>query len=350
MIVSVIIPTYARAAKLAACVRALARQTFDPRRFEVLVSVDGPDAGEAAAVRDAAGGTIDATVLAGPRQGPAAARNRAIARARGSLLLLLNDDVIPAPDLIARHAETHESLAAEAVRTGRDGAIRPAMILGSAPWVVHRPDRLFDRLIRETSMVFFYDRMGGAEGASVAPNRDWGFRHAWTLNLSVPTAVVREVGGFSESLPSACYEDLEWAWRVRERFGSPVLYRPAARVEHDHRYEPAAYLERERTLGADAFRLAAASPACARAVFGRDVDSPDELAYSRAFVERERAAAERLELSFLALADLPASAVDGPHAARLVTLIYEQHLLLKRWHWRRGLLEAAGSVNGRGQV
>lgn len=345
MIVSVIIPTYARAAKLAACVRALAEQTIDPRRFEVLVSVDGPDAGEAAAVRDAAGGKIEAAVIAGPRQGPAAARNRVIANARGSLLLLLNDDVIPAPDLIARHAEAHESLAAEAARTGREDTRRPVMVLGSAPWVVHQPDRLFDRLIRETSMVFFYDRMDGVgtDAAAPVPNRDWGFRHAWTLNLSVPTAVVREVGGFSESLPSACYEDLEWAWRVRERFGSPVLYRPLARVRHDHRYEPAGYLERERTLGADAFRLAAASPACARAVFGRDVDSPDELAYSRAFVDRERSAAERLELSFLALADLPASAIDGPHAPRLVTLIYEQHVLLKRWHWRRGLLEAADS-------
>lgn len=339
MDVSVVIPTFDRPAKLGACLRGLGAQTFDARRFEVLVSVDGPDAGE----RDAPGGGIDVTVLTGPRRGPAAARNRAIVKARGSLLLLLNDDVVPAPDLIARHAEAHERRRAEGARTGREDLKRPAIVLGSAPWVVHQPDRLFDRLIRETSMVFFYDRMGGAGPEGADPGRDWGFRHAWTLNLSVPTMVVREAGGFSESLPSACYEDLEWAWRVRERFGSPVLYRPDARVEHDHRYEPAAYLQRERTLGADALRLAAASPACARAVFGRDVDSPDELAYSRAFVDRERCAAERLELSFLALADLPASAIDGPHAARLITLIYEQHLLLKRWHWRQGLLEAAES-------
>lgn len=335
MDVTVVIPTRGRVEKLAACVRGLAAQTLDRRRFEVVVSVDGPDGGEAAAVRDAAGRRIEVTTIPGRQAGPAAARNRAITRARGELILLLNDDVRPAPDLVERHVQAHRERASRV----------PALVLGSAPWVVHEPDRLFDRLIRETSMVFFYDRMDapGTGGAAGGPDRDWGFRHAWTLNLSVPTAAAREVGGFSESIASACYEDLEWAWRVRERFGSPVLYRPAARVEHDHRYEPEGYLEREREMGAEAFRLARSSPACARALFARDTASREEVAYSREFVERERANAERLERSFLSLADLPASAVAGPHAAAIVTMIYEQHLLLKRWHWRRGLLAAAES-------
>ena len=38
------------------------------------------------------------------------------------------------------------------------------MVLGSAPWKVHEPDSLFDRLIRETSMVFFYDQMTDEPG------------------------------------------------------------------------------------------------------------------------------------------------------------------------------------------
>ena len=48
----------------------------------------------------------------------------------------------------------------------------------------------------------------------------------------------------------------------------------------------------------------------------------------------------RLEAEFLGLADVPASAVGSREVLRLV---YSQHLLLKRWHWRRGLLEAAAA-------
>ena len=306
--------------------RALAGQTVD--NFEIVVGIDGEDRGETEAARGAAGGR-ELRILPGEHAGPAATRNRVIADARGDLLVLLNDDVEPAPDLVERHAEAHA------------GLDRPAMVLGAAPWVVHEPDRLFDRLIRETSMVFFYDRMlASAHGAD--PAHDWGFRHAWTLNLSVRTEAARAVGGFCESLPGAAYEDLEFAWRLRERFGMPVRFRPGAVVTHDHRYEPARYLKRERSMGRDAWALAAASPACARELFGRDVRSDDSVAYARAFVARERPLAERLERSFLALSDLPADAVSE---ARVLAMLYEHHLALKRWHWNAGLVEAADAAS-----
>ncbi len=122
----------------------------------------------------------------------------------------------------------------------------------------------------------------------------------------------------------------------------PILYRPEAVALHDHRMEPREYLERERKLGFAAWGFAAAAPEVAQAMFNRNIRSPEELDYSRLFVERERKAAERLEKSFLQLADLPAAAV-GPESAPIINLIYEQHLLLKRWHWRKGLTEAAAT-------
>ena len=54
-----------------------------------------------------------------------------------------------------------------------------------------------------------------------------------------------------------------------------------------------------------------------------------------------REAAARAVDSFTALADLHATVVDGPHAEALINLAYEQHLPLKRWMWRAGLLAAA---------
>ncbi|MEM7754505.1 MAG: glycosyltransferase [Planctomycetota bacterium] len=327
---TVIIPTRGRPTKLAACVRALSRQTAAPE-FELLVAVDGPDQGEGLVVEELAG-NVPATVLVSDEPaGPAAARNRAFAEARGRWTLLLNDDVVPEADLLARHVEARAEGA-----VGDDD-----LVLGSAPFRVEKPDRLFDRLVRETSMVFFYDQMDNAD-----PARDWGWRHAWTLNLSVRTDAVNEVGAFSTALPGAAFEDVELGWRLRERFGASgggrVLYRPAARVEHDHRYEPAGYLGRERMLGRDAWALADANAACAHELFGRDIRSADEVAYSRAFVEREARTAALIESGFLSLGGIPADAVGS----KLVPILYQQHLLVKRWWWRVGLLEGSGEAVG----
>src|SRR5690606_7562160 len=139
---------------------------------------------------------------------------------------------------LAAHVAAHEEADRELGR--------PAMVVGAAPWKVHAPDRLFDRLLRETSMVFFYDRMNTPE-ARADRWRDWGFRHAWGLNVSARTDLVRDAGGMSVFPTTYGYEDDELAFRLHERHGTPVLYRPEARARHDHRMDPADYLRREYT-------------------------------------------------------------------------------------------------------
>jgi GT2 family glycosyltransferase len=332
MLISVLIPSHARAAKLAVCLGALARQTLPAAEYEVLVGLDGPDAAAESAAHeawaDAGGGHKALTVLSCAKAGQAAVRNQLLLRARGRFLVFLNDDLIPHAGLLATHARHQQAQS------------RPALIIGDAPWRRYEPDRLFDRLLRETSMVFFYNVMR----ADPDPGRDWGFRHAWMLNLSAPTDAVRAVGGLTVFPSTYGFEDDDLAFRLARRFGCPVLYRPDAVALHDHRMDPADYLARERRLGFAAYGFALVAPECARAMFGREVSSDEELDYSRAFVAREAAAAARLEASFLGLAGIPAGSIPAspaPHADRLINLIYEQHLLLKRFHWRTGLVEAA---------
>ncbi len=379
-----IIPTRARPDRLGACLRGLARQTAGPDRGEVLVGFDGPDADGAgrarAAWRDAGGDEGALHLVECPREGYNAARNRLIAAARGRIMVSLNDDVVPEPALVEVHLREQHA----AIDRGR-----AAIITGYSPWRRHPDNTLFDRLVRETSMVFFYDRMMVGDGsgqvaewpaaagerrgrvpssnrpfssliahrssliASPSPHHpltpsphhlhDWGFRHCWGLNFSCPLGAVREVGGFTAVPRAYGYDDIELAWRLRERFGMPVLFRPDARAVHDHLYTPREVLDREQRLGESAWHFAAINPAFCREVFGRDIRSDAELAYSREFIAREASAAGRLEQSFLGLSDIAASAVDGTHAPQLLNLLYEQHLLLKRWMWRKGLLDAADS-------
>ncbi len=340
MDISCLIPTHKRAAKLAKCVAGLASQQAEGIRFEVLVGVDGPDRGEtdavAAAFAAAGHPNVPVRVSVDGHAGPAATRNRLIASARGRVLLFLNDDVRPDSGLIANHARAHAELNDQGTT---------AMILGAAPWIVPERDTLFDRLVRETSMVFFYDQMVGAKASD--PAHDWGFRHAWTLNLSVPADAVRSVDGFDPQLNAPCFEDLEFAYRLQHRRRLPVLYRPGAIVHHDHRYTPGEYLTRERTLGEHAWNLAQRAPECAHAVFGRDITAGSEIEYSREFVEREAKDAARLETSFRKLAGIAPGAIPPSttnEGRALMGLLYQQHVLVKRWNWRSGLLQAAGAL------
>jgi glycosyltransferase involved in cell wall biosynthesis len=350
--ISVIIPTRERPAKIAECLRHLRDQSIDPNdgltgRFEVLVGIDGPDPDSARAAEeswgtDPAGAAL--RVIECPRSGLAAVRNRLLELARGRWILSINDDVYARPGFIATHAREQQ----RALNRGR-----PAIIVGETPWRVFPDDSLFDRLVRETSMIFFYDKMKW-QSAEVAErpsegDRDWGFRHCFGLNHSVSAGALKEIGGYAVFPATYGYEDTEAAWRLRERFGMPVLYRPRASAEHDHRYSPRDYLEREEKLGYAAWGFAKQSPACAREMFGHDITAANEIDYSREFVEREAKAAERLRRTVEGLGAVPARAVSGDHAPALINAIYEQHLLLKRWLWRRGLVRAAheGSIVAR---
>lgn len=337
MDLSVIIPTYQRPERAGACLARLARQTLDGTRYEVLLGLDGPDeqTAEAAARawRDAGGHEGGLRVAPCPREGLNATRNRLLGEARGELMLSLNDDVLPEPGLLEAHRRAHTEARAT---LGRE-----AIVVGHSPFIGFENATLFDALCRHTPILFFYDRMV----ADPDPWRDWGFRHCFGLNFSVSLDLVRAVGGFTAFPLLYGYDDIEIAWRIdRHTGGAPVLFRPDARAPHDHRYQPGDVLERERKLGATAWRFADANPGFALDTFGRNIRSESEVGYSHEFVEREARDAERLRETFLALDRTPASALDEAEAGdrmAILSALAQQHVLLKRWEWRRGLLDAA---------
>jgi glycosyltransferase involved in cell wall biosynthesis len=329
---SVVIPTHQRPGKLSGCLTHLAQQTLPADQYEVLVGLDGEDApshAAALAAWKAAGAASDLRVIACPREGLNATRNRVLKEARGRYLVSMNDDVLAAPEFL----EAHLGAQRQAERSGR-----PAVICGYSPFRTFDGDTLFDRLVRETSMIFFYDRMLPAADDR---GRDWGFRHCWGLNFSAPLAMIREVGAFIAIPLAYGYDDIELAYRLAQRFRTPVLFRPEARADHDHRYHPKEVLDREERLGRAAWEFAGLAPEFSLALFGRDIRAKEELAYCRQFVAREAPIAEGLQNTFIAQTQVPSWAIRGEHAPALIHLLYQQHLLLKRWHWRRGILAAA---------
>src|SRR5262249_21712100 len=143
MDLSVVIPTYRRPDKLAACLEAFARQDIDPRRYQVLVGLDGEDeAGERAAAeawRRAGAPPEGLRVVVCRRQGYNAVRNRLLELAQGRTLLSVNDDIVPDPGFAQAHRREHE-------RAEREG--RVVIVSGYSPWKLPAPDTLLDRLVR----------------------------------------------------------------------------------------------------------------------------------------------------------------------------------------------------------
>ena len=159
MKISVLISSGGVPAKLSRCLDALAAQSLPSDRFEVLVSGECDGVAPDACRRIATSG-----------KSLGADRNLLIRAARNELLIFLAADVIPNPDLLERHAQSHEALAG-----------KPALIVGAAPDVIRLPDRLLDRVARETALTSSLAQM---ERHSASVERDWTFRHANLRNFS----------------------------------------------------------------------------------------------------------------------------------------------------------------------
>ncbi len=158
------------------------------------------------------------------KAGANAARNRAIAAARGTRLLIVNDDTIPTPGLVAAH------LAAHTRRGGRETAILGRMTIDPA-----LPFSAFSALHHDAS----YDALKGRV--------EVGWDAFLTCNVSIDRAFLEEAGGFDPKLD--WHEDIELGERLARR-GMRLFYEPGALGYHHHLLDEAAYLRIAEREGA----------------------------------------------------------------------------------------------------
>ena len=202
--VSVIIPVYNHAGELQRCLEALARQTLPRAEMEVLV-VDNGSTEDLAGVRD---GHAWVTWLHEPLPGSYAARNRALAEARGDVLAFTDADCLPQDDWLERGLGHL--------------ALEPAvgMLAGRV--------ELFPADPRKPTGSELWDMEFGLRNEDYLRKDQFGV----TANLFVRRAVFARVGPFDDRLKSS--GDLEWGKRahaagVVQRFAGDVVVRHPAR-------------------------------------------------------------------------------------------------------------------------
>lgn len=224
---SVVIPSRGRETVLDETLRRLIDDAGE-LPVEVIVVYDGPGTAPRAAWRLAPGSEVPLRVAEQPALGPAAARNRGLAMARGAATLLLGDDVWAEPGLLERHLDFH-----------RDNPEDAAALLGlveAAPPLDRSP---FIRWLHAGGVQFAY---GGLAPGEVSPGS------FWTANVSAKTSLLRSVGGFDEAFVDAACEDAELGLRLA-RAGMRLHYDPAAAALHYHPTDLPRTLERMRRVG-----------------------------------------------------------------------------------------------------
>lgn len=197
-LVSVIVPLYESQGTLPGFLRTLATQTYAP--FEVVLVDSSPSDACVPLVRELAPDAV--SIRSAERLFPHAARSVGVRRARGSLLVFTDPDVLPAPDWLERLVEAH-------LATGH-------VVVGS---LACHGDRWLDRGIHLTKFSKWLP--GGApRPVDMAP----------TANVLVPRALFEGIGGFG---PEPWQGDTLLSWRLR-RLGTTLWLEPRAVVAHHH--------------------------------------------------------------------------------------------------------------------
>lgn len=210
--VSIIIPTFNGGARIYNCLDALLKQ-LDGLNAEILVVNDGSTDDTIEVVKP----YPKVRLITQANEGPAAARNRGAAEARGAIILFTDDDCVPMHDWLNAMLAPFED--PEVV--GAKGIYRSHQKSLAARFVqIEYEDRY--RLMAGLPSIDFIDTYSAA------------FRRDRFLEMT----------GYDTSFPVACAEDIELSYRMSAR-GWKMKFVPNAIVYHTHPDTFSKYLKKK---------------------------------------------------------------------------------------------------------
>ncbi len=318
MHIAVIIPFRGDASTLMWALEGFAAQQL-PERMELEVRLCG-DGVAVPQTPTADGPRISFNAISSPRIGASEAKNLLLRDRPADVVIFTNSDTRPEPDMVRIHAET--------LLKNPPGT----MVLGDAPWEKPAHATVFDALLADSPMIFFYNQL--------MPQQWYDYRQTWTLNLSVRYEDFVRTGGFEKELRPVYFEDLAFGHRLLGSTRLGIFYEPAARVVHRHPTTLEQYLNREELLGLMTPVLAKVAPDVFAALHnGRSID---ELAAEyRTWVSMDGASHRWVYRRLRDWAGLPESvlgAASSSETQRLKPTIYQMHIPLKRLAFRLGFL------------
>lgn len=243
--VSLVVPTFRRAAILAQSLRALLRLDYPRDRFEVIVVDDGSRDETQAVVAGLADPRIVFLQQPG-NQGVASARNRGAKEARGEVLIFLDDDMLVQESMIERHLRWLRSFG-------------DCMVNGH--WAF-TPELEAD--LRRTSFGRFRLEVEAWVKTGIAFQPLHGNLEEpaglTACNLGMWRRDFERVGGFDEGFPYAGAEDQEFSVRAKAAGIRFVYDRDLLLWHNDQRLTLRQFCERQRRGALSAALLARKYP------------------------------------------------------------------------------------------
>lgn len=112
--ISVLIATYNQKERLSLVLEGLRCQSFPQDRFEVIVVDDGCTDGTCQTLKKAEASLVNLQVVTlDPNQGRCSARNHGIQQAKGQLVVFLDGDALPHPDLLRHYWKAYQETQGE---------------------------------------------------------------------------------------------------------------------------------------------------------------------------------------------------------------------------------------------
>ncbi len=266
MELSVIIPTHNQSERLRLVLSSLQRQTLNSDLFEVLVVDDGCTDGTALMAAGMA--MTNLRVLSQrPNQGRNRARNLGAAQAKGEVLVFLDGDALPAPELLECYLEASRLQGSRAVFCGFQRCLPDLEYLQDPQTgtVVNDevPSVLQDFLSSQGVALRVTEQMVAGDFAAIhARSCEGGYPFpeskrrqdqvrallahrpdsavAWLgfipHNGAVPRALLAASGGFDEQIPFS--EGWELAYRLQHQLGAQIHFLDKAVSYHLYHYHP----------------------------------------------------------------------------------------------------------------
>jgi GT2 family glycosyltransferase len=237
--ISVVIPTYNRWDQLRQVLDGYRTQTLPPAAFEVLVCDD--------ASTDQTPAQVTAYATTAPyalrllpiasNAGPAAARNRGLRAAQAPIVVCTDDDCVPHPALLARHAAT----------------VTPTVAaIGHIAW---HPSLTVSPFMAFLAPGYRFNF------AQITDPQNATYRCFYTANVAFWRATALTLGGFDVRFRRA-FEDIELGYRLHQA-GVQLVYDDQALVYHLHAMRLASMLRRQESDGAEAATMLVKHPALA---------------------------------------------------------------------------------------
>jgi len=235
--VSLIMATCDKREYLALTLESLTAQTH--RRFEVVLCDDGTRGGVADIV-DRFRDRLDLHLVVQENRGRGPARNAALDRADGDLIVFIDDDRMAAPGFVAAHAAAaRDNLGTIGWKRRALTWWRPGLLPLDRRDVLRTLERVGDPTALEAPRHLLTPGELAADPASALARTELGdepdnhhavidhygpelegFRFAWALattaNLAVPRNAVKEAGGFDEAFTGWGLEDTDLSYRLHQ--------------------------------------------------------------------------------------------------------------------------------------